>query len=112
MADILWRPVLAGLSCVLGRTSNEATVLLLLRGYQSYTYSAGGQPRALWRVSAAFAGCTCVCMRACAGRLKHSSMTLKRYTLLSSAAPLHHGVIALTPFASSPLWGQDPDLIT
>jgi hypothetical protein len=42
MADILWRPVLGGLSAVLARAGSESTMLLLLRGYQSYTYSAGG----------------------------------------------------------------------
>ena len=41
MADALWRPALAGLSALLARAGGEATVLLLLRGYQSYTYSAG-----------------------------------------------------------------------
>jgi hypothetical protein len=45
VVDVLWRPVLAGLSCALGhcrsRSSHESLMLVLLRGFQSYIFSAG-----------------------------------------------------------------------
>jgi hypothetical protein len=64
MADILWRPVLAGLSAVLSRAGSESTVLLLLRGYQSYTYSAGeggGESNPWWDVGACCKGPSPAC---------------------------------------------------
>jgi hypothetical protein len=43
--DVLWRPVLAGLSSVLthcrSRSGHESLMLVLLRGFQSYIFSAG-----------------------------------------------------------------------
>eukprot|EP00878_Enallax_costatus_P031943 GHUV01035017.1.p1 GENE.GHUV01035017.1~~GHUV01035017.1.p1 ORF type:complete len:583 (+),score=181.66 GHUV01035017.1:253-2001(+) len=46
LVDVLWRPLLAGLSGVLSRCTDssrhEALMLQVLRAYQSYTYSAGG----------------------------------------------------------------------
>lgn len=45
LVDVLWRPVLAGLSCSLAhcrsRSSHESLMLVLLRGFQSYIFSAG-----------------------------------------------------------------------
>ena len=45
LVDVLWRPVLSGLSCVLGhcrsRSAHESLMLVLLRGFQSYIFSAG-----------------------------------------------------------------------
>lgn len=45
VVDVLWRPVLAGLSSVLthcrSRSSHESLMLVLLRGFQSYIFSAG-----------------------------------------------------------------------
>jgi len=45
VVDVLWRPVLGGLSAALGycrsRSSHESLMLVLLRGFQSYIFSAG-----------------------------------------------------------------------
>ena len=41
LLDVLWRPVLTGLSTILLRATQEALVLALLKGYQCYIYSAG-----------------------------------------------------------------------
>ncbi|WIA43332.1 hypothetical protein OEZ86_009826 [Tetradesmus obliquus] len=45
LVDVLWRPLLAGLSSVLGRcydgSRHEALMLQVLQAYQRYTYSAG-----------------------------------------------------------------------
>lgn len=45
VVDVLWRPVLAGLSCALGhchsRSVHESLMLVLLRAFQSYIFSAG-----------------------------------------------------------------------
>lgn len=45
LVDVLWRPVLAGLSCALShcrsRSNHESLMLVLLRGFQSYIFSAG-----------------------------------------------------------------------
>jgi hypothetical protein len=45
VVDVVWRPVLAGLSSVLAhcrsRSSHESLMLVLLRGFQSYIFSAG-----------------------------------------------------------------------
>ena len=84
MVGVLWRPVLAGLSCVLARAQAEATVLLLLKGYQGYTYAAG----ALGEATARDAFLASLCEFAVAGAAAPPAPPAAAVAVAAPAAPV------------------------